>query len=165
MYKYTLTDPSTGYEVYVNMITSSAGQYLSRQPYVLNVLKEALHATNLKGSHIYIERDMGRIIGNTDIVETTDADTIYYAMPIKKKFFARFAKNRAPLPSNTISIILEKDDAGNFEVLDAWIGLYSPPFPGDERETPDSKEFWATHALVQDAKAIQSKSITKTCPY
>lgn len=154
-----------GYEVYVDLITSAAGQYLSRQPYIINLIKEALEGTKLKGAEVAIERDMGRVIGNTDIVETTEKDTIFYAQPTKKSIFSRFAKNRFPSPSRQLTILLSKDTDGNYELHDTWIGPFSPPFPGDEKATTKSKAYWQKHALVQDARAVQSKTITKVCPY
>ncbi len=165
MYKYVITKSSDGHEVYVNLIASSAGRYLSRKPYVINLLKEMLTPLKLAGQGTSIERDMGRVIGNTDIVETSEKDTIFYARPFKKSVFSRYAKNRQPLPSNKLTAIIYKDSEGNYELSDTWIGSYSPPFPGDDKATTKSKSYWETHALVQDAQVIQSKTITKTCPY
>ena len=165
MYKFTIYKSDKGYEVYINLISSSAGHYLSRRPYVMNLIKEALPTLSIKGDKVIIERNMGRGIGNSDVVTTSDNDNIYYAQPIKKVVYSRFAKNRIPNPSQTLTIVLQKDDDGNYEVSDTWIGNSRPPFPGDENETDDSKTFWETHALIHDAQIIQTKSITKNCPY
>lgn len=165
MYKYVISQAPGGYQVYVNLIASSAGKYLSRRPYVLNLIKEVLAPMKLTGSRAAIERDMGREIGTTDIVETTDKDIIFYAQPNKKSVFSRYAKNRYPSPSRKLTIILVKDAEGNYEVHDTWIGPCSPPFPGDENVTPKSKTYWETHALAQDDQAVQTKTITKICPY
>jgi len=119
----------------------------------------------LTGGRLAIERDMGRVIGNTDIVETSDTDSIFYAQPNKKNFFSRYAKNRLPSPSHKLTIILEKDSDGDYEIVDTWIGPCSPPFPGDVYETVKSRSYWQTHALVLDPQAVQPKTITKTCPY
>jgi hypothetical protein len=112
-----------------------------------------------------IEQDMGRRIGTTDIVQTNLNDAIYYAQPLKSEVFVRFAKNRYPQPCNTLTIIVERDADGNYEIRDTWIGPSCPAFPGDEHETGESKEYWQSHALVHDAQVVQSKSITKVCPY
>jgi len=165
MYKYVISELSNGTAVYVNLITSPAGHYLSRRPYVIKLTKEALINLDLTESKITIEHNMGRVIGHTDIVETSDKDTIYYAQPYKKDVFSRYAKNRFPLPSDKLTLILEKDSEGNYELSDTWIGPLSPPFPGDEHETVKSRSYWETHALVQDAQVVQSKTITKICPY
>ncbi|MEO8863096.1 MAG: hypothetical protein ABI354_02120 [Candidatus Saccharimonadales bacterium] len=165
MYKYVIIKSDKGPGVYVNLINSPAGHYLSRQPYVINLLKEILPGIKLKGEYISIEHDMGRTIGNTDIVETSEKDTIFYALPYKKDVFSRFAKNRYPIPSHKLSLVLHRDGDGSYELHDTWIGPCTPPFPGAENEKDNSKEYWENHAYVQDAQAIQSKTITKTCPY
>lgn len=165
MSKHHITLLSNGSEVYVNLISSSAGHYLSRQPYVINLIKEVLKSTDLKEEKITIESDMGRIIGNTDVVETSDKDTIFYAQPHKKSSYSRYAKNRYALPSQKLSIILQKDSENNYELIDTWIGAHNPPFPGDKNETATSRSYWETHAFVQDSQLVQSKSITKDCPY
>ncbi len=165
MYKFAISEPKNGHSIYVNLISSSAGRYLSRQPYVISLVKELLASKKLRGERMVIEQDMGRAIGMTDIVATSDKDTIYYAQPTKSEVFSRFAKNRYPQLSNTLTVIALQDTDGNYEVTDIWIGPNCPAFPGDEYETLESKAYWQTHALVQDAQIIQSKSITKTCPY
>lgn len=165
MYKYTILESGTGYEVYVNLIDSLAGHYLSRQPYVINLMKEVLLAQKLTGPTLVVEKDMGRVIGNTDIIETTEKDTIYYAQPVKQTVFSRYAKNRFPKPSRKLTLHLSKDQNGDYEVTDAWIGPSCPPFPGGQNETSASKAYWESHALVQDAQPVQSRSITKVCPY
>lgn len=165
MYKHIITESPTGFEVYVNLIDSEAGHYLSRQPYVINLIKEVLATVTLSGATVSLEQDMGRVIGNTDIVDTTDRDTIFYAKPIKKGVFSCYAKNRYPIPSNSLSILLQRDADNNYEVTNTWIGPMCPAFPGDAKAVANSRQYWQTHALVQDSQLIQSKTITKTCPY
>lgn len=165
MYKFTLSRPDSDCEVYVDLISSSAGRYLSRRPYLINLIKEVLVSSDLSGDRVIVERDMGRTIGSTDIVKTSEKDTIYYAQPIKTKVFSRFAKNRYPESSQVLTIVVMQDGNGDYEVKDTWIGSASPPFPGDEHETNDSKIYWQTHALVHEARVVQSKTITRDCPY
>lgn len=153
------------YEVYVNLILSPAGHYLSRRPYVINLIKEILASQKLRGPRIVVEKNMGRKIGTTDIVATSTTDNIYYAQPVKSHTFSRFAKNRYPQQSEILTVIFQRDDDGNYEASDTWIGSNCPAFPGDTYETEESKTFWQTHALVHDAQNIQSKSITKDWPY
>lgn len=160
-----LADAANGQRIYVNLISSSAGHYVSRRPYVINLIEEVLNPMELRGERVIIEHDMGRIIGNTDIVETNEKDTIYYAQPNKLEVFSRFVKNKLPQPSPKLTIIAQQDAAGDYEVCDAWIGPSSPPFPGDEHATTASKDYWLTHALVHEAQPIQTKTVTKVCPY
>lgn len=165
MDRHVIKTYPNGQELYVDLMSSSAGQYLSRQPYVLGLIEELAGAINLKAERIALEKDMGRIIGNTDILDTTEKDTIYYAKATKGTVFSRFARNRSPARSSILTVILERDADGNYALVDTWIGPYCPPFPGDDHEAENSKSYWQTHALVQDAQVIQSKTITKICPY
>jgi hypothetical protein len=160
-----ISENEYAYEVYVNLILSPAGHYLSRRPYIIGLIKEILASQELKGKRIVVERNMGRNIGTTDIVPTTATDNIYYAQPVKSETYSRFAKNKYPQPSEMLTVIFEKDEKGDYEVIDTWIGLNVPAFPGDSYETKESKEFWQNHALVHDAQNIQLKSITKDWPY
>lgn len=132
---------------------------------MVGLIKELVTSQELTGRRIVIEQDMGRKIGTTDIVSTNGDDSIYYAQPMKTEAFSRFAKNRYPQPSTMLTVIVNQDDEGNYEVSDTWIGSYCPAFPGAKGETAESKKYWQTHALVHNAQIIQSKSITKDCPY
>lgn len=161
-----MLDESNGdYDVYVNLISSPAGIYLSRRPYIVGILKEILAKKKLRGKRIVIEQDMGRGIGTTDVVSTSDQDTIYYAQAFKTDVYSRFAKNRLPQVSNTLTVIAEQDEDGNYEISDTWVGPNRPAFPGDSHESGDSRVFWESHALVHNAVSIQTKSVTKKCPY
>lgn len=166
MYRYSIAKSRhKSYEVYVNLISSPAGSYISRNPHTLNLIREALESLKLTGPEISIERNMGRVIGNTDIVNTSDKDAVFYAQAHKKDVFSRYVKNRSLSPSTNLTIILTRYEDGNYELTDTWIGPHMPPFPGDAKATKQSKSYWETHALVMDAQLIQSKTITKVCPY
>jgi hypothetical protein len=165
MYKFVLGENSDGNTIYVNTISSPAGTYISRRPYIFALLKEILLSQTLRGQRIVIEQDMGRNIGTTDIVTTSDSDNVYYARPLKSEVYYRFAKNRYPQLCSTLTIVVDKDADGNYEVSDTWIGNNRPPFPGDVAATKSSLQYWATHALVPDSQPVQTKSLTKTCPY
>jgi hypothetical protein len=160
-----IDETNEGYDIYINLISSPAGHYLSRRPYIVGLIKELLSTKALNGKRIVIEQDMGRDIGTTDVIPTSDTDTIYYAQAINSEIFSRFAKNRYPQASTMLTVIAEQDIDGNYEVSNAWIGTNHPAFPGDEHATAASKTYWQSHALAQDAITIQSKSITRTCPY
>ncbi len=165
MKRYVVTSTDDGSEVYIDLLNSSAGKYLSRRPYLLAIIKEAVEKNSLNKNRTVIEQDMGRKIGTTDIISTEDKDSIYYALPIKSKTYSRFAKNRYPQQSDTLTLIVDRDNDGNFEISNTWIGAYCPAFPGDDNETKDSRNYWEGHALVHDSITIQSKTITKDCPY
>ncbi len=165
MYRYVVTDSVNGREVYINLISSSAGLTIKRQPHLLQLVKEVVAKKKLVGPKVLVEQEMGRVIGNSDVVVTNEKDTIFYAQPHKKDVFSRYVKNRSVLPSSKLTIILEQDEDHNYEVVDTWVGPSIPPFPGDKDENSESKTYWETHALVVDTQVIQPKTITKTSPY
>jgi hypothetical protein len=163
--KYYIIDRPEGYKVYVDPITSDAGKYLSHKPYVMGLITEVLGEVVLTDGTHKIEHEMGRHIGTTDIVQTVEKDIIYYARPIKKEHYLRFAKNRIAEKSSCLSVYLVRDDSGDYEVVNTWIGPHGPAFPGTELQSDSSVEYWTDHALVHDSVAIQTKSITKDYPY
>ncbi|MCW1907710.1 MAG: hypothetical protein KIH63_000015 [Candidatus Saccharibacteria bacterium] len=165
MQKFVLIEDQGGKEIYIDLISSQAGHYLSRRPHIASLLRELLNQKKLSGARVVLEQDMGRGIGTTDIVTTSDKDSIYYAKPVKSEIYIRFVKNRGPQPSNTLTVIAELDDDGNYEISNAWIGPKCPAFPGEEQESADSKAYWQSHALAHDTHVVQSRSITKDCPY
>src|SRR5579884_1535400 len=132
MYVYLIDDTNEAYDVYVNLISSPAGHYLSRRPYLIALLKNLLSLKQLSGKRIVIEQDLGRQIGTTDVVATKESDTIYYAQAIKSQVFYRFVKNRRPQSSNVLTLVVLQDNDNNYEINDIWIGTNRPAFPGDD---------------------------------
>ncbi len=165
MQQYVISIFPDNTKLYINLINSPAGQYINRRPYLINILKELIQSDKLEHQVGSQEIDTGKIIGNTDIIDTTDKDVIYYAKPYKKDYFSKFAKNRYPLPSSKLSIILKKNNETDYILQDIWIGPLYPLFPNNKEASLESKSYWNSHALAQDSKNIQSSTITKICPY
>lgn len=165
MYRFLIAKTLNGREVYVNFIKSAAGKYLNQQPYLVKLIQGLLELKELEKLEELIEHDMGRVIGNTEIVKTNEKDVIFYAQRNKTSVYSRYVKNRPPAPSSVLTVVLIQDEDGNYEISDTWIGNFCPPFPGDEKATKKSKSFWDEHALIMDLQGVQSKSITKVCPY
>ncbi len=162
---HLVTTTTNGVNVYVNLTHSLAGGRISRQPHLLTLLKEILAELKPTETEIYIEHDMGRVIGNSEIVATTDKDSIVYARRPKATTYVRFVKNRQFLPTNYLTIVLHRMDSGDYELVDTWPGHKAPPFPDEEHATKDSKTFWTDHAIVLDGQPIQAGTLTKDCPY
>lgn len=165
LYKYTIASSDQNIKIYVNLISSPAGKYLSRRPHIIAKLNEILDGQKLRDHQTVIEKDMGINIGTTDVVMTTGKDTIYYAQEQKSQLFTRIAKNRYPQPSNILTIIIVKDSDDEYQISDIWVGPFRPAIPGAKDESPESKKYWADHAYVQDSLNLQNKTITKVCPY
>lgn len=165
MQKHILLE-AEGYNVYVDLINSKAGKYINALPYVASLVKETLRKKSLekRSSHI-LENDLGRSIGQCYTVQTTEKDTVFYALPLKNTVMQRFVRHRQPEQTSMLTILLEQDDEGDFEVIDTWLGMYCPPFPGDAHAKDDSLTFWERHAVIADLHAIQQRTITTECPY
>lgn len=154
-----------GVLVYVDLIHSAAGGQVSRQPHLLGLAAEVLKKTNLKGKRVVMEYDMKRSIGYDYVVSTNDTDVIFYAQLLRDDIYTRFVKNGKPEPANHLALVLERDQDGGYQLLDAWIGHLTPPRPGSVDETTESKAYWQSHAFVMDDQPIQLRSRTMVCPY
>jgi hypothetical protein len=163
--KHTIGQTNNGVTVYVDLINSQAGVQIARSPYMLGLLKELIGRTVITGKELQFDQDMGRAIGHESIVETSEGDSIIYAQKLKDATYTRFVKNGKPEPTQHVTLILRKDADDSYELIDTWIGRLTPPRPGSEHENADSKTYWATHAYVLDGEPVQSKTITKDCPY
>lgn len=152
--------------VYIDLINSRAAKHISRHPYLLNVAAEALKSISLSKPQISLEYDMGRNIGHDFVVETTSADSIFYVQLVRDDIYTRFIKNGKPLPTSYVSMVLERDKKDDpYHMKDIWVGRSTPPRPGGSEETPESKAYWEDHAVVFGNEPIQSRTLTKTCPY
>ena len=163
--KHPITSTRNGTPVYVDLVKSQAAVHIARQPYLLGLVKELVGKVTATGQEMRIERDMGRAVGYSYVVETTEKDTIVYAQRLHDDSYTRFVKNGTPLSTNYLSIILRRDADGGYELEDAWVGRLNPPRPGSVNEVPGSKDYWTTHAFVLDGQPIQLRTITKVCPY
>jgi hypothetical protein len=152
--------------VYVDLIHSDAAKHIAQQPHLLGLLEEALKKISLRDPQVSIEFDMGRPIGYNFVVSTSDKDSIFYAQLLRDDTYSRFVKNGKPLATQYLTLILARhDDDTAYELLDIWVGRLNPPRPGSVNETANSRPYWETHAIVLDKQPLQSRTITKVCPY
>lgn len=159
-----LAKTKNGYDVYVDTVRSHAATHLDDIDNLENLVVEFLEATEISGDDVALERDMGRVIGTMDLVETDDTDEIIYAKRMNRATYTRFVKDRKPSPTRYLTVILRKRGDG-YELWSAWTGRLVPSFPGDERETPESREFWSHHALIWGNQAVDQSTITTTQPW
>lgn len=165
MYTYVVGMSQNDRQVYTNIIGSVAGRYLSRQPHLIRMIKDFLESSALAGKLVTLSHDMGKVIGNTNIVATEGKDSIYYARQPKRTNMLRFVKNRSMEPSKVLTIVLQQDDEGNYELVNVWVGPSYPPFPDAADAVAESKVYWQTHALVGGTEPIDLQSVTRECPY
>ncbi len=151
--------------VYVDLVKSLAAKRIARQPYLLTLAAEVLRHTILNKPVVHLEYDIGRTIGYDFVVETTNADAIFYAQLVRDNVYTRFTRNGKPVPTRYVSLVLQRTPDDTYIALDLRVGHFSPPRPGSVDETARSKTYWENHALVFDKQAIQSSTLTKMCPY
>lgn len=152
--------------VYVDLLKSEAARHIAHHPYLLTVAAEALRHITLDKPVVNLEYDMGRTIGRDFVVETTDGDNVFYVQLIRDPVYTRFIKNGEPRPTRYISMVMRRDQKSDpYRMHDVWIGRLTPPRPGSDEETPESKIYWKDHAVVFGNEPIQSRTLTKTYPY
>lgn len=163
--KHPVARTHNGVKVYVDLVKSQAAAHIAAQPHLLGLVKEVLQQTNVTTDEMRIEQHMGRDIGYDYVTETTDKDTVFYAQLVHQDTFIPFVKNGKPHSSPYLTIIVQRDDEGAYELYDTWVGRLSPPLPGSSEETPASRPYWANHAHVFDRQPLQLRTVTKICPY
>lgn len=163
--KHVIAKTRNGVSVYVDLIYSQAAGTISRQPYTLGLLKELIERTTIKGTELRFDQDMGRGVGHESVIETSDTDVIVYARRLHDDTYTRFVRNGTPNPTQFITVVVRQDTEDSYELMDTWIGRLNPPRPGSGSETTESKDYWSNHAYVLNGDPVQSKTITKDCPY
>lgn len=163
--RLNLATTANGKKVYVSPRESHAATHLLESPQLLDLIKEFLPTIVAKDENIYVDKDMGRIVGLTDLVETGADDEIVYAKRLNRSNYTRFVKNRKAQPTSYVTVVLKKDTQSDYELWSAWIGPAVPQFPGDEYETVESRPFWRQHALVWGNQQIQIGSELQEWPW
>jgi hypothetical protein len=153
-----------GCRVYIPA-TSHASTHLADAPGLEQLVCELLPQLHVEGKNLFTDHDMGRVVGLTDLVATTEKDEIVYAKRPYRNDYARFVLHREPQPTTYITVALNKRKPAEYDLVSAWIGSIAPPFPGDIRATTDSEPFWKTHALVWGQQKIQEDSVVTIWPW
>ena len=152
--------------MFVNLISSEAAKHIAQQPYLLTLAEEVLQQAVIASTNINLEQDMGRVIGYDYVVETTTASAVFYAQLLREDIYTRFVKNGEPRSTRHLTIALSYSQTGNYYSLnDIWIGRLRPPRPGSDQETPKGNLYWGMHAFIFENQPLQSRTLTKTCPY
>jgi hypothetical protein len=162
--KQYISNTKNGKKVYVDMTGSHAATHIGDTPGLLELVNEALTKIDAVDENIYLDMDMGREIGLSDLVETSEADEIVYAKRFNRTNYTRFVKNHSAQPTQYLALVLQKD-GDVYELKSTWIGRITPQFPGDELETPDSRSFWQAHALAWGNQAVQEGTEVTEWPW
>jgi hypothetical protein len=147
---------------------SHAATHFEDTPNLRALVEEAIPRIDLSGESMGVDVDMGRDVGVSYMVSTDATDEIVYARRPHRDTTMRFTMSRPPEPSSRVSLVLirrgEADDAA-YDIRSAWVGPITPAYPGTPYETPDSKRFWETHALVWGTQEIEPDSVTTVRPW
>ncbi len=161
-----VTKTKNGLDVYVDLETSHAATHLKAHPELFNLMKEVLENYEVKQGQIRFQTDLGRIVGQKDLVPTTEADDIFYAKRPNRDKYTRFVRNRKAEPTPFITIELHKKNEKDYEIFTVFIGELCPGFPfGKNDPNPTKREFWNRHALVDGNQEILPETITAECPW
>jgi len=154
-----------GSAVSVDLVSSHAGPQIAQQPHLAQLAQNLLSASDVKGDHVWLEGDMGQPIGICDVIETTQADTIFYAQRLRSDVFVRYVKNRKLELTPFLSLELRRIDKNTYELLQVIFGHPLPPLPGEEGHTAKDREYWDNHAFLWGDWPVNSRTTTKTCPW
>lgn len=165
MSKQVLTNLANGKQVYFDDSDSHTATHFSDTPQLKELLVEYLATQNFTDTEVIHEHDVGRIIGNTDMVATDDNDEIVYAKRKNRETYVSFVKNKRPEPTSYFTFVCYLDNEGGYELASAWIGRNCPVNPGEAKESSESIPFWTSHALAWGTQEVQPETVTRICPW
>jgi hypothetical protein len=163
-----LCQSANGKRIIFDPTGSHTATHFDDAPGLRDLATELLAGMELNEPIIARDVDLGRTIGNTDVVQVNESDEIVYAMRKYREDqgFVPFTKSRPAEPSNFVSIYLTRCDDSTYELQSAWIGEYeSPPFPQMENATAESIPYWDKHAFVWGSQETIAGTERKDCPW
>jgi hypothetical protein len=161
-----LSTSKNGIAVWYDRASSHAATHIADTPGLEVLAKEVTHMTELAGEYMLFHTDLGRTVGKSDLVDIEPGDEIVYAKRLNRDTYTVFNMSKSPRPSSLVTTAYERHADGSYELVSTWIGPSdSPSFPGDKRETQDSKEFWSKHALAWGTQEVQPLTKTTVCPW
>lgn len=165
MSKYSIGQSKNNKLVYANLTQKPLTTSVARNPHLLKLVATVTASLNLTDDIITISHDMGRSIGYSEVLETREKDTVFYAQTSKLPVYTRFVKQRNAEQTSILTLQLQVDEVGEYRLVDVWIGKEYPPTPSGDATTVQSKEYWSNHAVVYNGQSILASTVTKTCPY
>lgn len=161
-----LATAANGINVYYDPVGSHAAAHFADTPQLNELAKEIAGKTNLHDDVMLFDTDIGRVVGNTDLVGNDKGDMIVFAKRKNRDVYTPFDKSKPPQPCSVVSTAFRKRANGSYELVSAWIGLADmPPFPGEPDETPESRPYWLAHSLAWGTQEIQPGTETPICPW
>lgn len=154
--------------VVFDSIASHTATHFKDAPRLQALAAGLLKDMSIGGDLIARDIDMGKIVGDSDVVEIDDTDEVVYAMRKNREDqgYVPFTKSRSSEPSRMISVYLVRRTPDEYELLSAWIGEYeSPMFPQMVNATSESIPYWSKHAFVWGSQEIIPGTEKSECPW
>ncbi len=146
-----------GESVFLDTLNTNVYYHLLETPDLIDLVVDVLSTISVSDEkQVVVERDLGRIVGTTNLIETNDDDEIVYAKRIGRDSYSRFAKNREPVSCRSIVVVLRKGDVGYY----LWTAMCAKLLP-KEAWIEDST-FNKTHAMAFDENLVQLDTVTKS---
>jgi hypothetical protein len=167
VFGYTLN----GIQVIVDPVNSHAATHLEDTPGLGGLLAEVLAKKEVDvyaegdGDTMIFDMDLERPVGVSYQVPTDETDDIVYAVRKNRDTYMRFTRSRPPEPTSCVSVILKRETNSRYSLFSGWVGPRTPAIPGTQHATPESFDFWTTHALVWGTQEVDEASITTQCPW
>lgn len=157
---------NNGVEISYDPVDSHAATHLDDTPGLLELVNEIIPTIEVsQDEDTVLETDMGRVIGSSELVEVNSSDEIFYALRKNREKPITFVRDRSPVETSLVTVVIKPLTDGAYNLHSAWIGPLVPSVPGDEKETPESREFWNSHALVAGRQEIVPGTETTKCPW
>jgi hypothetical protein len=172
---------------------SHAATHLRQEPGLLELTKIAIRQTAIETTpdkDAAFERDMGEIIGETDLVETKPWEPRLYVRRPNREIWTPFVgRSKRPLTSFLVVILKHLDPAEldpqsldaelrqhmqnsatanlpHHTLHSAYFGRITPWNPATEYATPESLPFWMSHALVWGPQSMDAGAeVRSDCPW
>lgn len=145
-----------GYEIHIDKA------HMQQHQTVLPLLEEVIPNLTIGEQKVLkTEIDMGRVVGVTDCVPTTQWDDIVFAQRVGRPGKTRFTTNRKQPECNHITVVIRRFGE-KIKLLTAYIGRVAEREPFDPSirsgaELMRSKHFWDNHALVWGSQEVVSE--------
>lgn len=165
LHKHDVGVSKNGKKIYAYLTQSPLAESIGRNPHLLRLAKEITALYEPQGEVEYIQHDTGRAVGYAERVKTGPNDVIFYAKLLKADNYTRFVKNYRAPATNFLTIKIRRDEQGDYELLNIWLGKKYPAAPDAEGANGRSKSYWEDHAVVYNGQHIIASSVTKDCPY
>lgn len=161
-----LCDTRNNKRIVYDPFHSHTATHFNDAPDLKDLVVQILSHRDIDGEYLGFDVDMGKPVGNMDVVDVNTDDEIIYAKRKNRDEYVPFVKNRLPQQCSYVSIALKQLDDDSYELQSAWIGEFeSPPFPEEKSATAESVPFWNQHAFVWGSQGIQEDTITNRCPW